>query len=175
MLKVTPMKTLLQVASNDAANPSNIVLNPVADANSENSLFRTDGPSANSGSITIVSPSASNAAKFAVGSIWEIHLHNRHSQALPPVGNLLAIAGKFGRTDGNPASGTLQSQNAVGPVTFSIVSQPTNGSVILTNTSTGAFTYTPSLGFNGSDSFSFQVADASGNVSNVAVETAMAG
>ncbi|MGA9855350.1 MAG: Ig-like domain-containing protein [Gammaproteobacteria bacterium] len=44
-------------------------------------------------------------------------------------------------------------------LTFSIVSQPSNGSVTLTNSSTGAFAYTPNSGFSGTDSFVWTAGD----------------
>ncbi|GAB0057332.1 hypothetical protein SIID45300_01657 [Candidatus Magnetaquicoccaceae bacterium FCR-1] len=44
-------------------------------------------------------------------------------------------------------------------LTYSIVSQPIKGVVLITNTTTGAFTYTPNLNANGSDSFSFKTSD----------------
>ncbi|EQD52260.1 preprocellulomonadin, partial [mine drainage metagenome] len=63
---------------------------------------------------------------------------------------------------------------ATGPngaaLTFAIVSQPANGTVSLTNASTGAFTYTPNTGFSGTDSFTFNASD-SGGTSNTATET----
>ncbi|EQD72258.1 lipoprotein, partial [mine drainage metagenome] len=55
-------------------------------------------------------------------------------------------------------------------LTFAIVSQPANGTVNLTNASTGAFTYTPNAGFSGTDSFTFDASD-SGGASNTATET----
>lgn len=46
-------------------------------------------------------------------------------------------------------------------LTYSIVSQGTKGVVSITNSSTGAFTYTPSLDHNGTDTFTFRVSDGS--------------
>jgi len=47
------------------------------------------------------------------------------------------------------------------PIAYSVVSQPSNGSL---NLSTGgSFQYTPSAGFNGSDAFSYRVTDNDGD------------
>lgn len=46
-------------------------------------------------------------------------------------------------------------------VTYAIVSNPSNGSLTLHSSSTGAFTYTPNSGYNGQDSFSYRVYDGS--------------
>lgn len=47
------------------------------------------------------------------------------------------------------------------PLSFSISGTPANGTVVL-NTATGSFTYTPSTGFAGVDSFSIAVSDGRG-------------
>ncbi|MGB9429411.1 MAG: Ig-like domain-containing protein [Gammaproteobacteria bacterium] len=60
-----------------------------------------------------------------------------------------AVSGTLAATPGFPG------QN----LTFTILGQPTHGSVVLTNTSTGAFTYTPTAGFTGTDVFIFEVGD----------------
>ena len=52
-------------------------------------------------------------------------------------------------------------------ITFSLVAQPAHGTVVLTNATTGAFTYTPALNYNGADSFTFS-ATAGGETSNIA-------
>ena len=44
-------------------------------------------------------------------------------------------------------------------LTYSIVTQPANGTVEVDDPATGAFTYTPDPGFNGSDTFTFLVND----------------
>src|SRR6185295_11522279 len=47
------------------------------------------------------------------------------------------------------------------PVTFAILSNPTNGTLSNFNTNTGAITYTPLLNYNGPDAFRFTVTDGS--------------
>jgi hypothetical protein len=74
-------------------------------------------------------------------------------------------------TEGQSVSGTLSASASGNPaLTFQIVTQPSNGTVTLTNASTGAFTYTPNSGFTGTDSFTFDASD-SGGTSNTATET----
>jgi hypothetical protein len=45
------------------------------------------------------------------------------------------------------------------PLTFAIVNNPTKGNVNITNTATGAFTYTPNANAIGADSFTFTASD----------------
>ena len=58
-------------------------------------------------------------------------------------------------------SGQLKAANpnAGQTLTYSIVSQPSHGTVSITNAATGAYTYTPNTGFIGSDSFTFKAND----------------
>src|SRR5438046_6038491 len=55
----------------------------------------------------------------------------------------------------------LSGSDVEGPVTFAILSGPTNGVLSLLNTNTGAVTYTPNTNYNGADSFTFTVSDRS--------------
>ena len=58
------------------------------------------------------------------------------------------------------ASGTLSATDADSdPLTFSLVGLPTHGTATIGNAGTGAFTYTPTANFTGSDSFTFKVND----------------
>lgn len=65
-------------------------------------------------------------------------------------------------------SGGLSSFTGV--LNFAIVTPPAHGTVTITNAALGGFTYTPTNGFSGSDSFSFTVA-AAGAVSAPATES----
>ncbi len=47
------------------------------------------------------------------------------------------------------------------PLTYSIQNQGNKGTAVITNTATGAYTYTPNLNANGSDSFTFKANDGS--------------
>jgi MYXO-CTERM domain-containing protein len=58
-------------------------------------------------------------------------------------------------------SSTLSAADSDGDtLTYSIVTQPTNGTVMITDASTGAYTYSPDADFNGSDSFVFIANDS---------------
>ena len=71
---------------------------------------------------------------------------------------------------GLAVSGTLSATTAYNgqALTYSVVGSPAHGTASITNASTGAYTYTPSSGFAGSDSFTFKVTDAAGTASNTA-------
>ena len=70
-----------------------------------------------------------------------------------------------------PLTGTLAATDAEGDsVTHSIVSYPIKGTVTLTDTATGAFTYTPNSGESGEDSFTYQANDGNSD-STVATVT----
>ncbi len=80
-----------------------------------------------------------------------------------------ASNGSVTTTAGTAVNGTL-SASGTGPLTFAIVANPSHGTVSITNTATGAFTYTPASGFSGSDSFTFHASN-SGGTSNTATES----
>ncbi len=42
-----------------------------------------------------------------------------------------------------------------GVYTYAVATAPTKGTVVITNTATGDFTYTPNANYNGADSFTF--------------------
>lgn len=75
-------------------------------------------------------------------------------------------------TENKAGSGILQATDPDGdPLTFSIVSQPSHGTVAIDNDATGAYTYTPTQGYSGSDSFSFKANDgnADSNTAKVSI------
>lgn len=66
-------------------------------------------------------------------------------------------------------SGTLPFVSGGDPVTVAIVTQPANGIIGNFDSTTGAFTYVPNVGYVGTDSFTFNVTDNTTNcVSNTA-------
>src|SRR5262249_29934829 len=79
----------------------------------------------------------------------------------------LAAGWQFGTDEDTPLSDFLRASDVDGdPLTFSIVSQPAQGTV-QPDPATGAFTYTPPLNYNGTTSFTFKVNDGTVD-SNVA-------
>ncbi|HEY1771872.1 MAG TPA: protease pro-enzyme activation domain-containing protein [Gammaproteobacteria bacterium] len=80
-----------------------------------------------------------------------------------------ASNGSVTTVENTAVNGTL-SASGTGTLTFAIVASPTHGSVSITNASTGTFTYTPTSGFSGSDSFTFDASNG-GGASNVATES----
>jgi subtilase family serine protease len=90
-----------------------------------------------------------------------------------PPGNQPPTArnGSVTTTENHSVTGTLSASDPDGDaLTFSIVNQPSHGSVRITNTSTGAFTYSPGNNYSGSDSFTFRANDGQAN-SNTATES----
>jgi len=83
-------------------------------------------------------------------------------QSLPTPGNLAPVASNLSLLayEGGIVSGTLPASDANGDaLTFSIVANGAKGAAVITNTATGAFTYTPNAGQTGSDNFIFKVND----------------
>src|SRR5262245_27064557 len=79
-----------------------------------------------------------------------------HAQGLPPVANNVVVATQ----EGTPKSGVLAATDPDGnPLTFSIITPPAKGSLVIDNAATGAFTYTPNTGAVGYDTFTFSAAD----------------
>ncbi len=69
-------------------------------------------------------------------------------------------------------NGTLAATDADGnALVFSVVTAPAHGTATITNTATGAFTYTPASGYSGSDSFTFKATDSGSLASNTATES----
>lgn len=63
-------------------------------------------------------------------------------------------------TEDVPQTGNLTASDIDGnPLTYSMVSPPSKGTVEITNATTGAYAYTPNLNATGSDSFTFRVYD----------------
>jgi hypothetical protein len=61
----------------------------------------------------------------------------------------------------SPCTGTAQALDPASlPLTYSISTAPSNGTVTITNSSTGAFTYTPSANYKGTDVFAFRAQNA---------------
>lgn len=75
----------------------------------------------------------------------------------PPV----AQNGSYQLNEDQPYGGNFQAQDNEGnSLTYTVLTQPTNG-VLTYNTSSGTFTYTPNLNFNGVDVLTFKVNDGS--------------
>ncbi|MGH8428591.1 MAG: cadherin-like domain-containing protein, partial [Gammaproteobacteria bacterium] len=80
--------------------------------------------------------------------------------------------GTLTTTENTAASGTLIASDPDGDaLTYSIVTQPANGQVTLTDAASGAYTYTPNNGYRGADSFTFQASDGTleSNVATISV------
>ena len=86
---------------------------------------------------------------------------------LPDLGNL-DLSGLLGDLE---VTGYLKAEDLEGDaLSFQIVDSTTDGTVVITDALTGAFTYKPDLTFGDSDQFTFRVSDGV-SVSNVATVT----
>lgn len=81
----------------------------------------------------------------------------------PPANSAPVSAAQSTATDpATPLSGSLQATDVDGDtLTYSVVSNPVSGTVVLSGTGNSAFEYTPNGGFVGSDSFTFDASDGS--------------
>src|SRR5262249_20654228 len=83
----------------------------------------------------------------------------------------IANNGTLTTAEDTVASSTLSASDSDGnPLTYSLVSNGSKGTVALSNPTTGAYTYTPNANTTGTDSFTFRVTDGQVN-SNVATVT----
>ena len=82
----------------------------------------------------------------------------------------VAQNGTLSTNQDTATAGTLAATDPDGDsLTFSVVTQGALGTVAITNAATGAYTYTPTAGARGSDTFTFQVADAGGLTSTASI------
>jgi len=73
-----------------------------------------------------------------------------------------AFDGAVSGNEDRAISGTFTSTDVEqDPVTYAIVAPPSRGTVVISSTIPGRFTYTPSLNSNGTDTFTFAAIDAS--------------
>ncbi len=89
-----------------------------------------------------------------------------------PVSSVPA-ANSFGTStdEDTPVNGTLQAIDNDSPVlTYSLVTNAIKGTAVITNATSGSFTYTPDLNANGIDTFTFKANDGA-NDSNIATVT----
>ncbi|MHB0939330.1 MAG: Ig-like domain-containing protein [Armatimonadota bacterium] len=83
----------------------------------------------------------------------------------------VATGAAFNTNEDIPIRDSLTASDADDDLlTYSIVQHPTSGSLVITNSRTGAFTYTPNANISGQDTFTF-VADDGINNSNIAMVT----
>jgi VCBS repeat-containing protein len=92
----------------------------------------------------------------------------------PPAAPAAPVAqdGLLTTAEDTPGTGTLQASDPTGaPLTFSLVSNGAIGTAAITNTTTGAFTYTPAPNASGLDTFTFRATNgtADSNVATVVV------
>ena len=85
-----------------------------------------------------------------------------------------ATAGAYSTNMNQAISHTFSATDPNGdPITFSIVSAPAHGNVVVTNASTGAFTYSPANGYVGADTFTFSATDSQGASATASISVNM--
>jgi hypothetical protein len=87
----------------------------------------------------------------------------------PTAASISVSTPKNTRVDGTLVASDLDGD----PLTYSIVANGSLGTAVITNATTGAFTYTPNLGVSGTDSFSFKVNDGSADSDTARVTIAI--
>jgi len=88
----------------------------------------------------------------------------------PPI----AYNGTLPITEDTPTNGTLIATDVDSTVlTYSIVSQGTAGTVTITNTATGAYTYTPADNAFGTDTFTFKVNDGTWDSNDASIRVSI--
>lgn len=142
-------------------------------------------------------------ALFTSGDLvnWEFLSNNPYSEnaliatGLVAANNVLIAYGEYGdiaysdvpagptatngsatTTAGTAVSGTLTGGGS--GLTFTVTQAPGSGTAVITDATTGAFTYTPNAGFTGSDSFAFSVTSNTGTATateSVTVNAASSG
>ena len=87
----------------------------------------------------------------------------------------VATNGTLAVTQDTLATGTLQATDAdSNPLTYSIVANGSKGTAVVTNASTGAYTYTPNAGATGADSFTFKANDGTVDSNTATVNVTIA-
>ncbi|MBU0967408.1 MAG: PKD domain-containing protein [Proteobacteria bacterium] len=103
---------------------------------------------------------------YSTEVFWTAQISNT-----PPV----ATNGSLETTLGNSASGTLNATDADGDsLTYSIASNGSMGSAIITNVATGEFIYMPNTDAIGADSFTFTASDGNSQSNLATVEVMIA-
>ncbi|MHB8404597.1 MAG: Ig-like domain-containing protein [Gammaproteobacteria bacterium] len=114
-------------------------------------------------SITITTPSAAGKISNNVTFLANEPLTGTSSLTTSITNDVTptVTSGNITTTAGTAVSGMLQATPGFSGqlLTFAIVTQPSHGTVTLTNANTGAFTYTPDSGYTGNDTLIFTAGD----------------
>jgi Tol biopolymer transport system component len=103
---------------------------------------------------------------FILGLFTIATLPIRAQNSGVPVAHATAVT----TTAGVAVDGVLQGSDPdSGTLTFAIDTPPENGTAVITDAATGAFTYTPAPGFAGYDPFTFSVSDGASTVTATAM------
>jgi len=126
-------------------------------ANSLQDYFGTAVALSSDGTVQFVgAPDTNPNSGFSNNPVGEAYIYDT------PVALPIANSGTLSTSENNAVSGTLTSSNAGSSPMYAVASPPVKGgTVTINNPTTGTFTYTPAIGFSGSDSFTFDVSNSS--------------
>ncbi|WP_164737339.1 LamG-like jellyroll fold domain-containing protein [Georgenia sp. SYP-B2076] len=103
-----------------------------------------------SGQVIGLASSVSAARAFTIGT--------GATPPAPPAQPPVAADGTLTVMQGQSADGTLRATTSSGgPLTYEVVTPPTQGSVVVRDPATGVFTYTAGAAASGTDSFTFRI------------------
>jgi hypothetical protein len=88
----------------------------------------------------------------------------------PPTANAQSVTAAQNTATAITLSGTPPNGD---PLTFTVTTNPSHGTLSGLNASTGAVTYTPAAGYTGSDSFQFTVTDAASNLTSASATVSL--
>ncbi len=98
-----------------------------------------------------------NPISTSGGSAYQYCIFAYGATTAAPVALDLAV----GPREDTTTNLTLVGQGGQGPLTYAILTGPTNGNVGSLNPNTGSVSYTPNLNYNGPDTFRYTVSDGS--------------
>lgn len=118
--------------------------------------------------VDVIGTNATRTDATDIAAYIESYYPNSSSN--PSNFSLLAVDDSFATNQGESVSGNLQA-NDLGlvntPVIYSLATAATSGTASIDDN--GSFSYSPTQGFNGFDSFDYSVTDAQGNQSSAKV------
>lgn len=118
--------------------------------------------------VDVIGTNATRTDATDIAAYIESYYPNSSSN--PSNFSLLAVDDSFATNQGESVSGNLQA-NDLGlvntPVIYSLTTAATSGTASIDDN--GSFSYSPTQGFNGFDSFDYSVTDAQGNQSSAKV------
>ena len=165
----TPLSALrmLAIADNTVLFPAGSITIDGTSGNRSISLR----PALNQSGTTTITLTVIDGTGLAATDTFTVTVSPVNDAPVAASGNLIVI-------DGQPASGTLAATDPDGDsLEYSLATLPSKGVVTITNSSTGAYVYTPNPGTSGVDTFQFVASDGllTSNLGTITVNAASDG